>query len=192
MSKIHKSKILFSSQLHDIKYNYLQIRNVEIVCWFENFEFARFEILRIVEKRNHFVCENRKYFRNIDFYWRVRKRNHFAYAFCNYFKNFNRCRMSKNKTILYANLTNISATICWFFESICFDFNNYLIFIFDNFLCFDFEITFSIEFKNDIQTKFIVILIKSTIKMNASIFTTTIASTSTISSTKKHKDCFFS
>ena len=88
--------------------------------------------------------------------------------------------MSKNKAILYANFANISTTII-FLKSICFDFYNYLIFIFDNLLCFDFEITYSIKFKIDIRTEFFVTLIKSTIRMNASIFTTTTTITLTIS-----------
>ena len=57
--------------------------------------------------------------------------------------------MSKNKAILYVNFANIS-TIILFFDSICFDFNNYLILVFDNFLCFDFKIKFTTKFKNDI------------------------------------------
>ena len=97
--------------------------------------------------------------------------------------------MLKNKTFLYANFEDILTTII-FFDSICFDFYMIFIFIFDSFLCFDFEIRYSIEFRNDIETKFIVILIKSTIKMNASMFITK-STTIKISSTEKHKDCFF-
>ena len=93
--------------------------------------------------------------------------------------------MSKNKTILYTYRANILTTIL-FFELICFDFYIIFIFIFDNFLCFDFEIKYSIEFINDIRTKFFLTLIKSTIKINVSIFATT-----TTTTTSKQKNCFF-
>ena len=135
MSRIHRSRILFSSQLHDIKWLFCKFEmsksyvdsKISNIHDFRFFKLSKNKIILYAKTAN---------ISNVLTIVDVFEKMIISHAHSAIISRILIVvEVSENKIILYENFAIISTTIL-LHESICFDFYTIFIFIFDNFLCF--------------------------------------------------------